>query len=334
MSNGGAAAWTERHPVAVAALLLGTALAGLFAFFHLRGGLPPHLGYPQLRVVVHDPGVPAPIMDARVASPLLHYLNTLAGPTGMRAASSEGETKIVLYFDSASDRDQALPQVRSLLARSSAALPESADPPIVTKNAPIGASAVELLITAPRRSLSDLRHWTDDSLLPQFLGLPGVASLRVDGGPVREIRVVPDQRRLAGLGLALDDVVAAVRNGEAQSPGGYLVAAAHAGSAAIGALPVRRASGDTLALSEVASVHESDDNAGPIVRYDGIPAVRLVLTRASGKSPMMIADEIKARLDWLHANGQVPKDIQVSVLALQARTLGRTLRRFYLMAAG
>ncbi|MHB8455690.1 MAG: efflux RND transporter permease subunit [Acidiferrobacterales bacterium] len=334
MSSHGTAAWLERHPVTAAALLLAIALAGLFAFFHLRVGLPPHLGDPQLRIVVHDPGVPAAIMDARVASPLLHFLKTLPGPTGMRAASSEGETKFVLYFDSKSDRDQALPQARSLLARSAAMLPESAEAPIVTRNTPIGASAVELLVTAPQRSLSDLRHWTDDGLLPQFLGLRGVANLRVDGGPVREIQVVPDQRRLAGLGLALDDVVTAVRNGEAQSSGGHLAAAAHAASAAIGALPVRLASGDTLSLSEVARVHESNDNAGPIIRFDGIPAVRLVLTRASGTSPVRIADEIKARLDWLHANGQVPKDVNVSVLALQARTLGRTLRRFYLMAAG
>ncbi len=334
MSNNGTAAWLERHPLVAAALLLAIALAGLFAFFHLRVGLPPHLGDPQLRIVVHDPGVPAPIMDARVASPLLHFLNTLPGPTGMRAASSEGEAKFVLYFESEADRDQTLPRVRALLARSMPLLPESADPPVVTRNSPIGASAVELLVTAPQRSLSDLRHWTDDSLLPQFLGLRGVADLRVDGGPVREIQVVPDQRRLAGLGLALDDVVAAVRNGEAQSSGGYLVAAAHSGSAAIGALPVRLASGDTLSLSEVARVQESTDNAGPIIRFDGNPAVRLVVTRAPGKSPVRIADEIKARLDWLYANGQVPKDIDVSVLALQARTLGRTLRRFYLMAAG
>ncbi|MHB8736510.1 MAG: efflux RND transporter permease subunit, partial [Terriglobales bacterium] len=196
------------------------------------------------------------------------------------------------------------------------------------------APAVELLVTAPGRPLADLRHWTEDSLLPQFLGLAGIAGARVDGGPVREIKVVPDQRRLDGLGLALDDVVAAVRQAEAQSPNGALVAAARAGSAAVGALPVRLASGDTLSLSEVASVRESDDNAGPAVRFDAMPAVRLVLTQVPGRSPVAVADAVKARLDWLRANGLIAEGTQVRMFAPQARSLEYLLRRFYSLAAG
>ncbi len=323
--------WSSRHPLAAAFLLIVIILAGLFGFSRLPAGLPPHLSYPYLLVLVHDPGVPATIMDERVAAPLLHDFSALPGPRDVRSTSSEGDTNFALYFDSVPQRERTLPQLQALLARDATLLPSTADRPVVVKGEAFGAPRVELMLTAPGRSLVDLRHWTEENLLPQFVGLHGVASVRVDGGPLREIQVVPDQRRLAGLGLALDDVVSAVRAGEAQSPQGYIVAAARAGSAVIGTLPVRLASGDTLSLSEVSRVRETEDDVGPVLRFDGKPAVRLLLTESADANPIEVDETIRARLDWLHANGLIAKDVQVTLLAPQVHSLVHLLRRFYLL---
>ena len=331
MPGDGVRSQHRRHPVVAAGLLVVVALAGVFAFVHLQFGVPPHLDYPAVQVSIRDPGVPASVMDRRVALPLFHYLSQLHGLHEVCSTSTEGSTRVILAFRSAAGLSRPLSGLHSLVART-LPLPASAGRPAVVRVHALDAVAGQIWVTAPNWPLAKLRRWAEDQLMSQFLGLAGVAGARVAGGPVREIRVVPKQRRLAQLGLALDDVVAAVRAGEAQSPSGYLVAGVRSGAAAIAALPVRLPNGDILSLAQVAAVR-GDSRPGPDVRLDGRPAVRLVLLRAHGTDPVAVANAIKAHADWLRANGLIPAGVQVRVESALAQSLTGMLRRFYVMAA-
>ena len=331
MPGDGVTSQHRRHPIAAAGLLVVVALAGVFAFVHLQLGVPPYLDYPAAQVSIRDPGVPASVMDRRVALPLFHYLSQLHDLHEVRSASTEGSTRIILAFRHAVGLSRSLSELHALIARA-LPLPASAGRPAVVRVHALDAVAGQIWVTAPKWPLAKLRRWAEVQLMPQFLGLAGVAGARVAGGPVREIRVAPEQRRLAQLGLALDDVVAAVRNGEAQSPSGYLVAGARSGSAAIAALPVRLPNGDILSLSQVAAVR-GDSRPGPDVRLNGRPAVLLVLMRAHGVDPIAVANAIKAHADWLRANGLIPAGVQVRVESALAQSLTGMLRRFYIMAA-
>ncbi|MDA8257972.1 MAG: efflux RND transporter permease subunit [Betaproteobacteria bacterium] len=332
MPGGGVASQHRHHPVAAAGLLVVVALAGVFAFVHLQPGVPPHLDYPAAQVSIRDPGVPASVMDRRVALPLFHYLSQLHDLHDVRSASTEGSTRIILAFRHAVGLSRSLSELHALIART-LPLPASAGRPAVVRVHALDAVAGQIWVTAPKWPLAKLRRWAEVQLMPQFLGLAGVAGARVAGGPVREIRVVPEQRRLAQLGLALDDVVAAVRVAEAQSPSGYLVAGTRSGSATIAALPVRLPNGDILSLSQVAAVRGDSRPGGPDVRLNGRPAVLLVLMRAHGVDPIAVANAIKAHADWLRANGLIPAGVQVRVESALAQSLTGMLRRFYVMAA-
>ncbi|MHB8346178.1 MAG: efflux RND transporter permease subunit [Acidiferrobacterales bacterium] len=320
------------HPVAAAGLLAVAALAGVFAFVHLHLGVPPHLDYPAARVSVRDPGVPASIMDRRIALPLFNQLSRIHGLTDLRSTSTEGETRLTLVFRHALGLNRSLPAFPAVIAR---ALPQpgAGRRPAVARAPALDAVAAQFLVTAPKRPLAELRRWTEDKLMPQFLGLPGVSGARIEGGPVREILVTPDQRRLARLGLAPDDLVSAVRAGEARSPSGYLVAGAHSGSAAIAALPVRLPNGDILSLSQVSAVR-SNSRPGLDVRLNGRAAVRLVLMRARSADPIAVSDAIRAHADWLRANGLIPQGVRIRVQSALARSLADMLNRFYVVAAG
>ena len=46
--------------------------------------------------------------------------------------------------------------------------------------------------------------------------LPGAATVQAQGGAVREIVVLPDQRRLAGFGIGFDDVIQALQKERAK----------------------------------------------------------------------------------------------------------------------
>ena len=321
----------RRHPVVAAGLLVVVALAGVFAFVHLQLGVPPHLDYPAVQLSIRDPGVPASVMDRRVALSLFHYLSQLHGLHEVRSASTEGNARVILTFRHAAGLSRSLSELHALIARA-LPLPASSGRSAVVRVHALDAVAGQVWVTAPTWPLAKLRRWAEVQLMPQFLGLAGVAGARVAGGPVREIRVVPELRRLAQLGLAPDDVVAAVRAGEAQSPSGYLLAGARSGSAAVAALPVRLPNGDILSLSQIAAVR-GDSRPGPDVRLNGRPAVLLVLMRTHGVDPIAVASAIKAHADWLRANGLIPAGVRVRVESVLAQSLTDMLRRFYVMAA-
>ncbi len=321
----------HRHPVAATALLVATALVGMIAFVHLHAGLPSFLRYPAVQVSVRDPGFAASAMDRRIARPLLDDLARIHGLRDLRSRSTEGETAVTLVFKSDSRLDRAMPQLGALLA-GNLALPASARHPELTRLAAPDRIAGDIMVTGKDQSLPALRIWTEDTLLPQFLGIGGIAGGRIEGGPVREIRVVPRQGRLARLGLAPGDVAEAVRIAQRQQHSGYLAAAAHSGPAAVAALPVRLPNGNILALSQVAVVRQVS-RPGAEVRLDGRPAIRLVLRRARSRDPLAAAAAIRAHADWLRANGLLPAGVQLQVHSVLARYLSDLLHRFVVMAA-
>ena len=72
----------------------------------------------------------------------------------------------------------------------------------------------------------------DYTLRPWLINLPGVAAAEVGGGLVREIQVLADQQRLAGLGMDVLDLAQVLETGNLDTPGGRLLMAGGRSAAA------------------------------------------------------------------------------------------------------
>jgi multidrug efflux pump subunit AcrB len=175
--------------------------------------------------------------------------------------------------------------------------------------------------------MTELRTWTDDVFAKQFLNLPGVAAVEVGGGLVREVHVLPDQRRLAGLGLSVENIVDAIQRGNIDAPAGRLQMAGQeytsrtAGRlktvAALGALPIRLPNGESVPLAEVAEVIDSHQDERIRVRYNGAPGVRVSVQKQPTANTVDVAEAVNARLAELRARG-LPEDVEVDTVSNQA----------------
>jgi CzcA family heavy metal efflux pump len=328
MRRGGIAVWCIHHPVSTVMLTLTAIVLGLFSLGRLSIDLLPRLIYPQIGVRILDPAVPANIMEDQVTRQIEEQLAITEDSTGIESTTLEGTSELELYFDYGKDIDVALRDASTRLDRAKRFLPTSIDPPIIFKRDPSQIPVMEFVVSSRLRGMTELRTWTDDVFAKFFLNLPGVAAVEVGGGLVREVHVLPDQRRLAGLGLSVEAIVQAIERGNVDSPAGRLRMAGQeyssrtagrvASVTALAALPIRLPNGESVPLSEVAQVIDTHGDERIRVRYNGTPGVRVSVQKQPTANTVDVAEVVQARLAELHARRLVPEDVQVDLVSNQA----------------
>ncbi len=334
--KGGIAVWAINHPVSTSMIALAVVVLGLFALGRLSVNLLPHLIYPQIRVRIIDPGVTATVLEDRVTRQLEEQLAITEDAIGVQSTTTEGNVRVDLSFEYGKDIDVALRDASTRLDRAKRFLPTTIDPPVIYKLDPSQIPVAEFVISSAQRDPVALRTWADDIFAKWFLNLPGVAAIEVGGGLVREIHVRPDQQRLAGLGLSIDDVMRAIETGNRDEPAGRLtMSRLEYGSRTLGrltsidalaGLPIRLPDGESIPLSEVAEVIDTHEDDRLRVRNNGTPGVKISVQKQPEANTVDVADVVNARLGWLRANELIAEDLSVNQVADQAVYVRNAMR--------
>ncbi len=203
-------------------LALAVVVLGLGSLQRLGINLLPDLIYPDVRVRIVDPGVPARIMEDRVTRQLEEQLAITEGAIQVQSNSTEGRSSVDLSFPYGTDIDLAFRDASTRLDRAKRFLPESIDPPIIYKRDPSQIPVLEMVVSSSELDSVELRNWIDYTFSKWFLNLPGVAAAEVGGGLSREIQVVVDQERLSAFGFTIEDISTVLSNENLDSPGGNL----------------------------------------------------------------------------------------------------------------
>ncbi|MGB5299371.1 MAG: efflux RND transporter permease subunit [Thiogranum sp.] len=326
--SGGLAAWSIRHPVGVTMIALAVIVLGVFSYSRLAIDLHPHLIYPEIRVRILNPGVPATVMEDQFGRQLEEQLAITEDAVSVQSRASEGAVSVDLSFEYGKDIDLALRDASTRLDRAKRFLPDTPDPPIIYKRDPAQIPVLEFVVSSPLRDPVELRSWVDDVFGKWFITLPGVAAAEVGGGLVREIQVLPDQQRLAGMGLAMQDIVDALQRGNREDPAGRLkmtrqeisgrISGRFTSVQQIAELPLRLAGGDVIHLQEVAQVIDTHEDERLRVRLDSVPGIKLSIQKQPSANTVSVVDVVRQRLDWLQAQGLIPEDIYVDSVADQS----------------
>ncbi len=203
-------------------LALAVVVLGLGSLLRLGINLLPDLIYPDVRVRIVDPGVPARIMEDRVTRQLEEQLAITEGAIQVQSNSTEGRSSVDLSFPYGSDIDLALRDASTRLDRAKRFLPDTINPPVIYKRDPSQIPVLEMVVSSTDRDPVALRSWADYTFAKWFLNVPGVAAAEVGGGLTREIQVVVDQERLSAFGFTIEDISTILSNENQDSPCGNL----------------------------------------------------------------------------------------------------------------
>jgi len=337
--TGGLAAWSIRRPISVIMLALSVLVLGLFSLDRLGVDLLPHIIYPEVRVRVADPGVPALIMEDRITRQLEEQLAITEGAISVQSDSSEGRSSVDLSFPYGTDIDTALRDASTRLDRAKRFLPDTIDPVTIYKRDPSQIPVLELAVSASQRDIVALRDWVDYNFSNWFLNLPGVASTEVGGGLVREIGLIVDQERLADYGLDFRDLTRIIQSENQELPGGRFNFAQRELSSRtngrfdnledLARLPLPATEVNSVAglrLGDVAQVMDSHEDERLRIRLNGAPGVKLSIQKQPDANTMNVVSAVQARIRWLQAQKLIPDDIGLDTVSDQSVYVRHALR--------
>lgn len=340
--TGGLASWSIRHPIGVVMIALAVIVLGVFSLAKLSIDLLPHLIYPEIRVRILDAGVPATVMEDRVTRQLEEQLAITEDAIGVQSETSQGLTTVSLSFSYGKDIDIALRDASTRLDRAKRFLPDTINPPIIYKRDPSQIPAEEFVISSTIMDPVELRSWVDNIFRKWFLNLPGVAAAEVGGGLLREIQVLPDQQRLAGVGLSMKDLIDALQRGNREDPAGRLqmsrqelagrISGRFTSIDQIKNLPLRLADGSTILLGELAEIRDSHEDERIRVRANKIPGVKLSIQKQPNANTVAVVDVVNDRLEWMRQQKLIPEDVAITTVADQSIYIRQALNNSSLAA--
>src|ERR1700680_3850590 len=302
-----------KRPVATSLLSVAILLAGGVAFYLLPVAALPHVDFPTIFVRASLPGASPETVASSLATPLERQFGRIAGVTQMTSASQLGNTGITLQFDLDRDINAASRDVQAAINAAAGQLPAGLPSlPGYRKINPSETDILDLSIssdTIPRSHLYDL----SDSILAQKISqVEGVGQVNTYGGAKPAVRVDVNPNALAHYGISLEEVRAALRSANANTPKGNLEDSSNRWVLTdtdqllkpeqYAPLIVAYHNGAPVRLTDIAKVTEGIEDLRNSGFANGKPAVVIGIGRQPGANIIETVDRIKALLPELRAS--------------------------------
>src|ERR1700687_5790247 len=212
-----------RRPIATSLLSIAILFAGAVGFYFLPVAALPRVDFPTIYVRTSLPGASPETMASSVATPLERQFGRIAGVTQMTSTSQLGTTGITLQFDLDRDINAASRDVQAAINAAAGQLPPGLPSlPTYRRINPAEVDILDLAVssdTVPRGRLYDL---CDSFLAQKISQVDGVGQVRISGGAKPAVRVDLNPNALAHYGIGLEEVRAALRSANANTPKGSL----------------------------------------------------------------------------------------------------------------
>jgi CzcA family heavy metal efflux pump len=198
-----------RHRKTIAFIVVVLTLLGVWAYFSTPAGIFPNMSFSRIDVVADAGNLPPDQVRIAVAQPLERAFLGLPSVTRVQTTSSQGSAEFLVTFDPKTDARFDLQYINQAISQTRGDLPPQTGVDAVIIN-PNQEPVLTFAFVARGMSQTVLREMVQQSLVPQFYGIPGLARILLVGGPQREFHVTLDPPALAARGLTAQDVETAL----------------------------------------------------------------------------------------------------------------------------
>jgi hydrophobe/amphiphile efflux-1 (HAE1) family protein len=313
-----------RRPIATSLLALAILLAGLSAYVYLPVAPLPKVDMPTIQVTANLPGASPETMASSIATTLERRFGRIAGIAEITSTSSLGQTQLTLQFDLERDVDSAARDVQAAINAAGGELPSNMPTrPTYRKVNPADSPILILSANSDTLPLPQVFDIANSVIAQKISQVEGVGQVTVGGGQQPAVRVQADPASLAGLGLGLEDVRAALAGATVNSPKGSVGGAAQAHTIAANdqlfdaeayrQVIITYREGAAVRLGDVAKVVDDVENNRAAGWINGKRSVVLIIRRQPGANILETIDRVTALLPTLSSSISPAIEIKIGV---------------------
>jgi HAE1 family hydrophobic/amphiphilic exporter-1 len=294
--------------VTVAMLATAIIVLGVFAIPRLAVNLLPTFTPPVVSVTVNYGTVAPETMETTITRPIENAVSRVSGIDFLQSDSFQGQSVIRAQFKFGTDINVAAVDIQQQVARAANQLPvdPNLQPPVIQKADPNSLPVERLYITDKMRTLSDLSDLFTNQLDDEFSSVSGVGAVGSNGGQTRALMVEPNQAKLAGYGLTVNDLISKISKENIDAPSGFAAigpneytirtSALYKSAAEIGNTVVAIRNGAPVYIRDTAKVSDGVEEIRQFSRLNGVPAISLTITAQPDANVVAVADGVNAKI--------------------------------------
>lgn len=279
---------------------------GAFRATHAKLDVFPDFVQPQAVIQTEAPGLSPEQVEALITQPVEGVIGGVANVESMRSQSIQGLSIITILFREDSDVFVTRQMLTEQLGAVAGELPEGVGPPKLT---PLTSSTMDLLkvgLVSDTKTPMELRAFADWTMRPRLQAVPGVASVGIMGGEVRQLQIQIDPNRMMTLDVSLDELLAAAREATGTRGAGFVetdnqrITLQTEGQSLnpdqLGQVVLRRRAGNIIRLKDVAHVTEAPELKFGDVLIQGRTGVLVKLLSQYGANTMEVTEAVEEAL--------------------------------------
>jgi hydrophobe/amphiphile efflux-1 (HAE1) family protein len=327
------------NPVFATMVMVGLCVLGIFSYGKLGVEQLPDITIPVVTISVIYPGASPEAVENDITKPIENAVNAVAGIKTLRSSSFEGDSETSIEFKVGTNVDRVIQEVRDKVAQVRPTFPREAKEPLIARADTENAQpVVQLAVTSSTRDLKELSTLTDQVIVKELQKTIGVGRVGVAGNRARQVRILVHPEQLAAYGIAIDQVMDAIRNSNQDIPAGQISNSATEAVVRVDGklkniddfrriVVARRGAANSSSpvyLSEVADVSDGVEEATTISRLDGQPAVGLNVFKVQDANIVETGHAVRAAVARM--KDRLPQGVNVVELYSNADWVSDSLR--------
>lgn len=303
----------------------------------------PKVDMPYVTIVTIYPGADPEEIETKISKIIEDAVSSVSNVKSVKSMSYENMSVVLMEFKVGTSLDVAGSDVREKVEAIKIKLPKDAYAPTVSK-VDIGAMPVVYMGMSGKRTAQEIRKIADDIVKDRLSKIPGVASVGISGGEIREIQVLVDKERLKAYNITILQVLQFLQAGNISLPAGTVKEDRKEYSVRlVGEYkdvkdieeqkifvqnPAPGQQGVAyVKIKDIAEVKDTTKERDTYARLNEKESVGITVVKQSDANTVQVADNVKEELEKLKK--ELPSDIEVGISLDQSEFIKDSLNEGY-----
>jgi multidrug efflux pump subunit AcrB len=314
-------------------ILFSSIILGLIALATIPREEEPQISVPLVDVHVQAPGLKAPDAVQLVTKPLEAIIKGIDGVEHVYSSTRDDGALVTARFLVGTDADDAILRVHEKIRANIDQLPISIPEPLIVGR---GINDVPIVVITLSAEPGQENRWNDnalykiaDALRTELVKTENIGLTFITGGRADQIRIEPDPEKLSLYGITLQQLIAKIEGANRSFLAGRVRENDHSlsievghsltGIPDIGMLLITARDGRPVYVQDVANIvvggQLKDERVWSFDKasdYAPRPAVSIALAKRKGVNAVVVAEQIRQRLDDLRGD-LIPQGVVASI---------------------